>query len=97
MKLREFVKLGDQILEIGSGLERCKETLMKPDRSLPPLSAASRKIDPDGLSLLVGEVVPDHSCLVFCATKNPVNNASIISECDDDDNADNALNFSCLE
>ena len=69
VKMREFIKLGDQVLEIGSGLERCGETLMKPDRSLPPLSATSRIIDPDGLSLLAGEVVPDHSCLVFCATK----------------------------
>lgn len=42
---------------------------MIPARSLPAPSAASRKIDPDGLGVLVAEMAPEHCCLVFCSTK----------------------------
>lgn len=46
-----------------------QENLITHSRALPALSTDSRKNDPDGLSALVAEVVPQHSCLVFCSTK----------------------------
>lgn len=36
------------------------------------------KIDPDRLSALVFEVVPEDSCLVFCATKNNCENVAML-------------------
>lgn len=48
---------------------RLKENLITHARSLAFPSAASRKNDPDGLSVLVSEVAPEHCCLVFCSTK----------------------------
>lgn len=42
---------------------------MKHSRSVSATSATNRKNDPDGLSVLVSEVAPEHSCLVFCSTK----------------------------
>ena len=42
---------------------------MKYARSLPAPSLESKKNDPDGLSLLVAEMAPEHCCLVFCSTK----------------------------
>jgi POLQ-like helicase len=78
--LREYIKSGDTLFEIGSGTERCRESLLKISRSLHPPSAAKRKIDPDGLALLVSEVAPNHCCLVFCSTKKSCENvAQLIS------------------
>ncbi len=48
---------------------RLKENLVTHVRSIAFPSAASRKNDPDGLSVLVSEVAPEHCCLVFCSTK----------------------------
>lgn len=69
MQLREFVKIGDQLLEIAPGARRSQLNLMNPVRSLPAPSTESRKIDPDGLGVLVAEIAPEHCCLVFCPTK----------------------------
>ena len=37
---------------------------------------AENKLDPDHLAGLVQEVIPDHSCLVFCPTKKNCENVS---------------------
>ena len=53
---------------------------MKYARSLPAPSLESKKNDPDGLSLLVAEMAPEHCCLVFCSNKkNCENVAKLIS------------------
>ena len=68
VKLREYIKTGDTILEIHGN--NCRhEELMTPVRSLPAPSPAARKMDPDGLGVLVAEMAPEHCCLVFCPTK----------------------------
>lgn len=69
VKLREFVKIGDQLLEVAPGACRSLHNLLVPVRALPAPSAESRKIDPDGLGVLVAEIAPEHCCLVFCPTK----------------------------
>lgn len=60
--------MGDTLLEV-CGTDRRQENLMMPARSIPSPSAAARKMDPDGLGVLVAEIAPEHSCLVFCPTK----------------------------
>ena len=65
--MKEYIKNGDQLLEINQN--RQEENLIKPVRSLSAPSPESRKNDPDGLGLLVGEMAPEHCCLVFCSTK----------------------------
>lgn len=69
MTLREFVKIEDKLLLVHNGRIRCPENLLTPARCLPIPSAATQKCDSDGLGALVAEVAPEHSCLVFCATK----------------------------
>ena len=69
VKLKEYIKTGDTLLEVNSSKFRRQEDLMIPARSLPALSAATRKIDPDGIGVLVAEIAPQHCSLVFCPTK----------------------------
>lgn len=69
VQLREFIKTGDQILELGKRQRGSQENFIKHSRSVSATSTASRKNDPDGLSVLVSEVAPEHCCLVFCSTK----------------------------
>jgi len=68
VQLKEYVKMGDTIFHVHED-QRKQENLMEHSRSLGSVTAASRKIDPDGVGALVGEVVPQHCCLVFCPTK----------------------------
>ena len=68
VQLKEYIKMGDTILEVNED-QRKQENLLEHSRSLPSATAACRKIDPDGVGALVGEVVPQHCCLVFCPTK----------------------------
>ena len=68
VQLREFIKTGDQILEV-SGRQRGFQENFKHCRSVSSLSAESRKNDPDSISALVSEIAPEHCCLVFCSTK----------------------------
>lgn len=52
-------------------------------RSLSPqYSSSMQKLDPDHIIALVTEVIPTHSCLVFCPTKkNCENVAGMICRC----------------
>jgi len=68
VQLKEYIKMGDTLLEVNED-QRKQENLLEHSRSLPSATAACRKIDPDGVGALVGEVVPQHCCLVFCPTK----------------------------
>ncbi len=52
-----------------SGRQRGFQENFKHCRSVSSQSAESRKNDPDGISVLVSEVAPEHCCLVFCSTK----------------------------
>lgn len=68
VQLREFIKVGDSLLEVNDNHRR-RDNILEPARMLSAPVAAIRQMDPDGLGMLVAEVVPDHCCLVFCPTK----------------------------
>ena len=71
--LKEFVKIGDTLMEVCDSRVRCKENLLNSVRTIPP---SSLKNDYDMLGVLVDEVIPLHSCLVFCGTKISCENVS---------------------
>ncbi|XP_072310249.1 helicase POLQ-like isoform X2 [Eucyclogobius newberryi] len=76
IQLKEYVKLKDTIFEVDPKEEEC----FKLSRSLNyKYSSGMQKMDPDHIIALVTEVIPTHSCLVFCPTKkNCENVASMI-------------------
>ena len=60
--------MGDILLQVNED-QRKHENHLEHCRSFTSQTAASRRIDPDGVGVLVAEVVPQHCCLVFCPTK----------------------------
>ena len=62
---------------MSNNIGRCKENLFIESRCIAVPNAETKKVDPDGLGVLVAEVVPKHSCLIFCATKK---NCEIVSQ-----------------
>ncbi|KAK7895322.1 hypothetical protein WMY93_020647 [Mugilogobius chulae] len=76
VQLKEYVKLRDTIYEVDPKEEEC----FKLSRPLNyKYSSGMQKMDPDHIIALVTEVIPTHSCLVFCPTKkNCENVASMI-------------------
>uniref|UniRef100_A0A3Q3GBE9 Helicase POLQ-like n=1 Tax=Labrus bergylta TaxID=56723 RepID=A0A3Q3GBE9_9LABR len=73
VQLKEYVKLNDTIYEVDPKEENCF-------RFSRPLnfkySSAMQKMDPDHIIALVTEVIPAHSCLVFCPTKKNCENVA---------------------
>ncbi|KAF4519180.1 hypothetical protein B566_EDAN008243 [Ephemera danica] len=67
VELREHVKIGQILYEVPNKPNIGAEEPLVPARKLPPVSAKSS--DPDQVGVLVSEVVPNCSCLVFCPTK----------------------------
>ncbi|CAJ1069888.1 hypothetical protein NFI96_018502%2C partial [Xyrichtys novacula] len=69
--LKEYVKLNEFIYEVDPKEEPCF-------RLSHPLnfkySSGMQKTDPDHIIALVTEVIPSHSCLVFCPTKKNCEN-----------------------
>uniref|UniRef100_A0A3B3ZGE4 Helicase POLQ-like n=1 Tax=Periophthalmus magnuspinnatus TaxID=409849 RepID=A0A3B3ZGE4_9GOBI len=76
VQLKEYVKLKDTIYDVDPKEEEC----FKLSRPLNyKYSSGMQKIDPDHIIALVTEVIPTHSCLIFCPTKkNCENVASMI-------------------
>ncbi|KAM9840899.1 helicase POLQ-like isoform 2-T2 [Aulostomus maculatus] len=73
VQLREYVKLKDTIYEVEPGEEDC----FRFSRHLNfKYSGAMNKDDPDHIIALVTEVIPRHSCLVFCPTKKNCENVA---------------------
>ncbi|XP_056288390.1 helicase POLQ-like isoform X2 [Pseudoliparis swirei] len=71
VQLKEYVKLNDTIYEVDQTEEEC----FKFSRVLNfKYSSAMKKTDPDHIIALVTEVIPAHSCLVFCPTKKNCEN-----------------------
>eukprot|EP00795_Rhopilema_esculentum_P014624 gene14624-5707_t len=86
VKLTEHVKFGDTVYEIDNAkLQTNVEEAFKPVRKLTHPKELSKKIgsvDPDHISTLALEVIPNHSCLIFCATKkNCENVAAMLVKC----------------
>ncbi|XP_078127441.1 helicase POLQ-like isoform X3 [Sander vitreus] len=73
VQLKEYVKLNDTIYEVDPKEEECF-------RFSRPLnfkySSSMQKMDPDHIIALVTEVIPTHSCLVFCPTKKNCENVA---------------------
>uniref|UniRef100_A0AAY4BS38 Helicase POLQ-like n=1 Tax=Denticeps clupeoides TaxID=299321 RepID=A0AAY4BS38_9TELE len=73
VQLKEYVKLKDTIYEVDPKEEEC----FKFSRLLNfKYSGSLQKMDPDHIVALVTEVIPVHSCLVFCATKKNCENVA---------------------
>uniref|UniRef100_A0A8C2XUX9 Helicase, POLQ like n=1 Tax=Cyclopterus lumpus TaxID=8103 RepID=A0A8C2XUX9_CYCLU len=71
VQLKEYVKLNDTIYEVDQTEEEC----FKFSRLLNfKYSSSMKKMDPDHIIALVTEVIPAHSCLVFCPTKKNCEN-----------------------
>ncbi|XP_068249203.1 helicase POLQ-like isoform X2 [Palaemon carinicauda] len=67
--LTEYVKIGDQIWELNSSAKTEEELLYKQRLCCFPYTREQKLLDTDMIGGLVGEVVPDHSCIVFCPTR----------------------------
>ncbi|RVE66262.1 hypothetical protein OJAV_G00124530 [Oryzias javanicus] len=73
VQLKEFVKVGDSIYEV----DPTEESGFRFSRLLPfKYSSAMQKADPDHIIALVTEVIPAHSCLIFCPTKKNCENVA---------------------
>ncbi|KAK2827372.1 hypothetical protein Q7C36_018298 [Tachysurus vachellii] len=73
VQLKEYVKLRDSIYEIDPKEEHC----FCFSRVLNfKYSSGMQKLDPDHIIALVTEVIPQQSCLIFCATKKNCENVA---------------------
>ncbi|XP_060791946.1 helicase POLQ-like isoform X2 [Neoarius graeffei] len=73
VQLNEYVKLRDSIYEIKPKEEQCFQF----SRMLKfKYSSGMQKLDPDHIIALVTEVIPQQSCLIFCATKKNCENVA---------------------
>ncbi|KAK1176190.1 helicase POLQ-like isoform X1 [Acipenser oxyrinchus oxyrinchus] len=73
VQLKEYVKLSDCIYEVDCKEEDC----FKFSRPISfKYSSNMKKMDPDHLIALVTEVIPMHSCLMFCPTKKNCENVA---------------------
>ena len=70
--LREYFKLGQTVFRVN--IKKTTPTLQL-DRVIPHIASGS---DPDNLTGLVTEVIPDKSCLIFCASKANCENVAIL-------------------
>uniref|UniRef100_UPI0037E783D0 helicase POLQ-like isoform X2 n=1 Tax=Semicossyphus pulcher TaxID=241346 RepID=UPI0037E783D0 len=73
VQLKEYVKLKDTIYEVDPKEDEC----FRFSRALNfKYSSGMQKMDPDHIIALVTEVIPAHSCLVFCPTKKNCENVA---------------------
>lgn len=73
VQLNEYVKLKDSIYEVDPKEEHC----FRFSRLLNfKYSSSMQKMDADHIVALVTEVIPAHSCLVFCPTKKNCENVA---------------------
>ncbi|XP_062599210.1 helicase POLQ-like, partial [Saccostrea cucullata] len=77
VKLTEHVKLEDNIFEVQKG-QTLQESLSHQRTVAFQYSPEMNKLDPDHLLGLVTEVVPGHSCLIFCSTKKNCENVALM-------------------
>lgn len=73
VELTEYVKLRDSIYEV----DNKAENILTLSRVLHyKYSSNMQRMDPDHIIALVTEVIPNHSCLVFCPTKKNCENVA---------------------
>ncbi|XP_069781952.1 helicase POLQ-like isoform X2 [Narcine bancroftii] len=73
VQLKEYVKIRDCIYEVDNKSEDCFTFARLLNYKY---SSNMEKIDPDHIIALVTEVIPQHSCLLFCPTKKNCENVS---------------------
>lgn len=78
--VKEYIKLDNQLKELFDPKERSESHLFVNTQTTMKSTSMNNKNDPDGLSNLVAEVIPNYSCLVFCPSKSNCENvAKVIS------------------
>nr|XP_057912131.1 helicase POLQ-like isoform X2 [Doryrhamphus excisus] len=75
VQLREYVKVGDGIYEVEPKEDDCFRLRRRVEVKY---SSAMQKVDPDHIVALVTEVIPRHSCLIFCPTKKNCENVAVM-------------------
>ncbi|KAM4708147.1 helicase POLQ-like [Discoglossus pictus] len=73
VELKEFVKVRDSIYEVDS---KAEDNFTFSRLLNYKYSSNMLRIDPDHVIALVTEVIPNHSCLVFCPTKKNCENVA---------------------
>uniref|UniRef100_A0A8C1XNB3 Helicase, POLQ like n=1 Tax=Cyprinus carpio TaxID=7962 RepID=A0A8C1XNB3_CYPCA len=71
VELKEYVKIKDSIYEVDPREETCFSFSRLLDFKY---SSGMQKMDPDRIIALATEVIPQQSCLIFCATKKNCEN-----------------------
>ncbi|XP_052444930.1 helicase POLQ-like [Carassius gibelio] len=71
VELKEYVKIKDSIYEVNPREETCFSFSRLLDFKY---SSGMQKMDPDHIIALATEVIPQQSCLIFCATKKNCEN-----------------------
>uniref|UniRef100_A0A8C1Q3P4 Helicase, POLQ like n=1 Tax=Cyprinus carpio TaxID=7962 RepID=A0A8C1Q3P4_CYPCA len=71
VELKEYVKIKDSIYEVDPREETCFNFSRLLDFKY---SSGMQKMDPDRIIALATEVIPQQSCLIFCATKKNCEN-----------------------
>ncbi|XP_034939312.1 LOW QUALITY PROTEIN: helicase POLQ-like [Chelonus insularis] len=75
VQLKEYIKCGDSLWEI----DPREEDLFIDEKKINyPYSDSARQIDPDKIGGLVMDVVPQHSCLIFCASRKNCENVALL-------------------
>ncbi|XP_073238132.1 helicase POLQ-like [Porites lutea] len=80
VELKEFVKVGCDIYKVPKASED-EEDNGKPFRRISNKQGQNKELllrDPDQLLTLVLEVIPRHSCLVFCSTKKNCQSVALL-------------------
>ncbi|XP_068670682.1 helicase POLQ-like isoform X1 [Montipora foliosa] len=80
VELKEFYKLGCDIYEVPKASDPL-DKIYKPVRTVKNKQGQNKELltqDPDQLLALVLEVVPKHSCLIFCSTKKNCQNLALL-------------------
>ncbi|XP_032587223.2 helicase POLQ-like [Drosophila mojavensis] len=78
VELKEFIKCGNDLLEINSAGQTLEEIFV-PSRTVNyNYSAAVERADPDHLAGLITECAPEHCCLVFCPTRKNCENVALL-------------------
>lgn len=73
IQLKEYVKIRDSIYEVDN---KSEDGFTFARLLNYKYSSDMKKIDPDHLIALVTEIIPQHSCLLFCPTKKNCENVS---------------------
>nr|XP_023664210.1 helicase POLQ-like isoform X1 [Paramormyrops kingsleyae] len=76
VQLMEYVKVRDTIYEIHPKEEECFNFSRVLNFKPLQYSSSMQKVDPDHIIALVAEVIPAHSCLVFCPSKKNCENVA---------------------